>query len=274
MKDGAGWVEAEYGAYLDVLVADGVNAIRSFTQFEDTESYWDSWKYGDSAFFTHLKARLQMIKDRDLTAILCLRPFAGSYIEAQYKDIIAQTVQFLPNIIYETINEPRVADNDLQVSLVQWLQAAGVPTTNIQLGHTDSSSFFNLLQAIAPGLATYHWAGTMDTINYPKPSTIGWAVSSGMMELMANGLYGSNDGPDAAEAAAGSYFYQLDPTSRRPTSAQLEPVVLWMLQHGYGFEHLCASAFLNTLYPVMADAVSYGAEYRQAMRSAYDSFVS
>lgn len=268
-KDGRYWKEADYPKYLDALVRDKINAVRGVCFGTDGTPDWDYWSFvqdGWSAYLEHIKRRLAWIKERKLTAIFTLTPYSEGHdvflSDDDVRRLIRETKEFRPFIIYETENEPY--QNENQERIVRILHEEGIENKFIQLGHHDSSDFTALHQSMSSeGLACCHNCGTMDTVNGPHP--IGWANSSGTMTAMGYGMYGSNDGEDAAKRAEGVYFFEGNPASRRPSNAQLYEVAKWMSEHGHGFENLSAAGFRDKKIPDMAQFIFEGSEERLAL---------
>jgi len=272
MKETPEWPDARLPEYYNALVKDGVNAERNFSTCAPGDPYdpLDYWRFNDPEYLTVIKSRLALIKERDLTEIICLTPYRGSISDDEARWLVRELKSYLPNIIFECVNEP--TENERQRRLVEILKAEGIPNKFIQVQHVDSGAFYDLLHDTlnGEGLATYHWTGTLETINAPWPK--GWSTSSGMMTFMTMGLYGSNDGQDTMRAALGLNFWLHDHQNppiteyRRPNNWQLGKVSAWFRAHGKGHvEHLSASAYQRSAKPNMDDALSIGHEERLAM---------
>jgi len=272
MKETPEWPDARLPEYYNALVIDGINAERNFSTCAPGDPYdpLDYWRFDDPEYLTVIKGRLDLIKERDLTEIVCLQPYRGTISDDKVRWLIRALKPYLPNIVFECVNEP--TENDRQRQLVEILRAEGVPNKYIQIEFVDSGDFYDLLHKTLndEGLATYHWTGTMETIHAPWPK--GWSTSSGMMEFMKMGLYGSNDGQDMARAAKGLNFWLHDHHNppiteyRRPDNQQLKDVTTWMLAHGKGNENLSASAYLKAASPNMDDCINIGHAERRAMQ--------
>jgi hypothetical protein len=77
-KDNPEFLESDLDDYYDALTLDGVNATRSFAFFLDEQSgYWESWKPVDAEYAEHFTARLKLITERRLTAIVSLWAYSG-----------------------------------------------------------------------------------------------------------------------------------------------------------------------------------------------------
>jgi hypothetical protein len=268
-RDNATFKESDLPAYYDAIAEDGPNCERNFAYFED-DGAWTSYRPSDPDYYQHLIYRINLAVQRKITEILCLTPYGITNSDDEIRTIIRATKQFLPYIIYEAVNEPR--DNERQKEIVAILQAEGIPNKNIQIEYVDSGAFFDLLATTlkGEGLATLHWVGTMDTVDADWP--MGWSTSDGTMKLMGYGMYGSNDGQDAARAAKGLNWWahsQMTPPVteyRRPDNPQLAEVTPWMLANGRGYEHLSAAGFQASATPDLRAAIELGRAERRAMR--------
>lgn len=269
-KDNAYFKEAALPAYYDALVADGVNAERSFAYFCDGDAGWDSYLPCNPGFYEHLTYRLGLIKERDLTEIMCLTPYDGVNSFDEVRKLIRRTKSFLPNIIYECVNEP--ATNDRQKRIVDILKEEGVPNKYIQINFLDSGEFGELLTVWlnGEGLACGHRVGSMETIRLTNELGKAWEGSPGCMRLMQNGFYGSNDGDDAQQSAKGLTFWAQKPEDkikyRRSSNNQIADITTWMLVHGrgVGYEVLSAILFQATECPDLSK-VGEGRAERRAM---------
>lgn len=270
MKEIPEWPDARLPEYYDALVKDGINAERYASTCKPGDPYdpLKYWQFSDPKYLTVVKKRLNLMRERGLTAIICLQPYRGSISDDKARWLI-RALHGYP-IIWECVNEPTT--NDRQARLVEVLKEEGVKNKFIQIQWTDSSDFKRLLRdnLNGKGLATYHWTGTMETVNAPWPK--GWSTSSGMMEYMSLGMYGSNDGQDTMRAAKGLNFWLHDHHNppiteyRRPNNPQLRKVAAWMRAHGKGHvEHLSAAAYQRSARPNMDDAISIGHAERLAM---------
>jgi hypothetical protein len=265
-KDNLLFKEEYLPAYYDELAKDGVNAIRSFLATFDGTPNWPTYNGHEPDHLDMLRRRLKMIKDRDLTAIVSLKPYGGSLSWDDYRVLIHLCLEFAPNVIFEPINEPM--ENSFQAQVYGILKNEfHVEDRFIQFNWVDSSDFKASMVAMqGRGLASCHGVATMETINAPYP--MGWAGSSGTMELMSLGMGGSNDGKDAAGASQGAYFYGLSPDSRRPNLVQLKDCATWMLQNGKAYEHLSALAFAKQEEPDIRAITEYGRDERKMFRAA------
>lgn len=266
IKDNATWKEQNFPEYLNSLVRDGVNATRAFSWFEDNTPEWDSFKPGadGQAYWDALGRRLQMVKDRDLTAIVTMRPYRGSMSDGDIRSMVIFLMPYRPNVIIEAENEPQTNEYNERVTRIA--KEYGWPVNHIQLGFVDSGEFGDTVLANPGILSCCHYVATTDTIF--SNEKYGWANSPGTRRLMSLGMYGSNDGEDSAGACRGWYFYGGPEESQRPTVEQLFQTTGWMLDHGRGYEDLSAAGFRTTTTPNMIDAINYGAEERAAMRRA------
>jgi hypothetical protein len=270
MKEIPEWPDNRLAEYYNALVLDGVNAERYVSTCKPGDPYdpLEYWQLEDPEYLGVITKRLNLMRERDLTAIICLQPYRGTISDDRARWLI-RALRGYP-IIWECENEP--ADNDNQERLVEILKSEGIPNNFIQIELVDSGAFYDLLHKTLndEGLATYHWTGTMETIHAPWPK--GWSTSSGMMEFMKMGLYGSNDGQDTMRAAKGLNFWLHDHQNppiteyRRPNNEQLGAVSAWFRAHGKGHvEHLSAAAYQRSASPNMDDAISIGRAERQAM---------
>lgn len=270
MKEIPEWPDAGLAKYYDALVADGVNAERYVSTCKPGDPYdpLEYWQLEDPEYLGVITKRLNLMRERDLTAIICLQPYRGTISDDRARWLI-RALRGYP-IIWECVNEP--TSNDRQAQLVGILQSEGVENRFIQIQHVDAGAFYDLLHDTlnGEGLATYHWTGTMETVNAPWPK--GWSTSSGTMEMMTLGLYGSNDGEDIMQAARGLNFWLHDHQDppitkfRRPNEEQIGQVAAWMKTHGKGHvEHLSAAAYQRSARPNMDDAITIGHGERQAM---------
>lgn len=258
--------------YYDALVVDGANTERNCSYFLDETDAWKSHKFGDPDYLRHLYYRLGLVKKRDLTEIFCLTPYGGNLSDEEIRLLIRATKLYLPNIIYEPINEPR--DNERQRRIVEILKEEGIPNDFIQLNYVDSGDFFDLLKngLKGEGLASYHRVGSMDSINASWP--VGWTCSPGTLEMMQYGLCPSNDG---ANDGHGLNWAWTD-SARRSNPEEIKAVLGWSLKHynqftlqdekGRGFEHLSAAGFQRGEFPCLEDAINFGRDERRAMLGA------
>lgn len=275
-KDNALFKEADLPAYYDALVADGVNAERSFAYFTDGDTNWDSFLPCNPGFYEHLNYRLGLIKERDLTEIMCLTPYGGENSFDEVREIIRRTKSFLPNIIYECVNEPTT--NDRQKRIVDILKDENIPNKYIQINFLDSGEFGELLTVWlnGEGLACAHRTGSMETIRLTNELGKAWEGSPGCMRLMGNGLYGSNDGDDVQQSAKGLTFWAQKPEDkikyRRSDNNQITEITSWMLAHGrgVGFEVLSACGFQASEPPDLKEAIRIGRDERRAMSGMGD----
>ena len=266
--DGVLFKEALLPAYYDRLAMAGVNSIRSFLSTRDSTPGWRIWQGDEPGYYGMLRRRLQMIKDRDLTAIVSLTPYQGSLPWSEYRKLISVCLEFAPNVIFEPVNEPQAMDLQLQLWGILKNEFK-VADQFILLSHVDQSEFMAVMRSMGGlGIASHHRVGSTKTIHFPKPSPIGWSASPGTMELMGLGMTGSNDGDDAAQGCSGDLFYGLNPITRRPTLAELLNCAAWMMGNGKGYEHLSAKAFLSSEEPNIFALIEYGYSEAQALRYA------
>jgi hypothetical protein len=270
-KDGPLFQESLLPAYYDRLATAGVSCVRSLLSCRDSTPGWQIWQETDPGYYDMLRRRLQMIKDRDLTAIVSLKPYAGDMPWDAYRKAIALCMEFMPNVIFEPANEPSAMDLPLQIAGILRNEFK-VPDRHILFCYVDSSDFkAEMLRMGGLGLASCHRCGSTKTIFYPKPSPIGWAASDGTMELMRLGMTGSNDGDDAAQGCHGDVFYGLNPLAIRPTLQELYDCALWMLENGKGYEHLSAKAFLASEEPNLRALTEFCYDEAKILRSAEDA---
>jgi hypothetical protein len=272
-KDNPEFQESDLDDYYNALAEDGVNATRSFAFFlDETPSYWESFKPVNDDYAAHFTARLKLITERKLTAVVSLWAYGGGSTDSEIDYVIDLAKPFLPYVIFEPINEAYGMSG--QIKIVNMLKAKGVPNSAILLSFVDSGEFADMLVngLNGEGLACGHGVGSMETIDQPG---VGWSTSAGCLALMKVGFFGSNDGEDAMHAATGLYWFWLPPPGpgRRSSEGQIFDVTKWMLQHGRGWEHLSASGFQNSGRPNLKQAVELGREERKAMRAAYNEVV-
>jgi len=270
-KDNPEFQESDLDDYYDALVADGVNAIRSFAFFLDETAEWESWKPVDPEYAEHFTARLKLITERKLTAIVSLWAYGGGSTDSEIDYIIDLAKPFMPYVIFEPINEAYGMSG--QIKIINMLKAKGVPNSAIMLSFQDSGEFADtLVNTLAgEGLASLHGVGSLADIHAPWPN--GWSTSDGTLRLMQIGFGGSDDG--ATSSVAGGYLWPWLPNGegRRPPVSELFEMVKWMLANGKHFEHLSASAFQSGGRPNLKAAIELGREERKAMRKAYDEVV-
>jgi hypothetical protein len=268
-KDNVLFKEEYLPAYYDELAKDGVNAIRSFLQTQDSTPNWPIWNIDEPGYFGMLRRRLKMIKDRDLTAIVSLKPYGGDLPWDEYRKLIALCMEFMPNVVFEPVNEPAAMDLPLQIAGILRSEF-NVADSHIMFGYVDSGVFGDeMLRMGGKGLASCHRVGSMATVNGPYP--IGWAGSSGTMKLMGLGMTGSNDGDDAGKGVHGDLFYGLNPASQRPTTGELFACASWMMKNGKGYEHLSAKAFLASEEPNLRALTELCWDEAVALRKAEDA---
>jgi hypothetical protein len=263
--------ESDLDDYYDALTLDGVNAIRSFAFFLDEQPGWESWKPVDAEYAERFTARLRLITERKLTAVISLWAYGGGSTDSEIDYIIDLARPFLPYVIFEPINEAYGMSG--QIKILNILKAKGIPNSAVMLSFQDSGEFADCLQntLAGEGLASGHGVGSMETIMAPWPR--GWAASSGTLALMALGLTGSSDGEDGEHMAKGLFWPWLPQgPGQRSTAEQGHDITLWYLQNGgRGWEFLSASGFINgSNRPNLKDAIENGREERRAMRRAWD----
>jgi hypothetical protein len=284
--------ETKLPGYYD-LMAQYVNAERNFAVYLDDDTGYRPWNGDDltsinEEYYATLDRRMTLVKERDLTEIVTIGPYAGYDLRGlpafgtYVGNFVERTEKWLPNIIYETWNEPP-NEPEWQKFIVDILLENGVPQENIQLAYADSSDWYAILSEDlgGKGLACYHWTGSMEAINAPWPA--GWSTSSGMMQLMTLGLYGSDDGGDGYGQGLYWEFQRNIPGCdegclqqyRRPSNQQIYEVTTWMLQNGKGFEHLSAAGFQKPdAFPIdIEGAMNLGKTEMEMMRRAYDEVV-
>jgi hypothetical protein len=202
---------------------------------------------------------------------MCLTPYDGINSEDEVRELIRRTKSFLPNIIYECVNEP--ANNDRQARIVQILKEEGIPNKFIMIDWVDSSEFTILLETTlaGEGLASLHRVGSMETIHAPWPT--GWSTSEGTMKAMRNGLGGSCDGSDVTGNSHGlRFWYHVQhgvEGFERPDNQQLYEITKWMLENGKHYEDLSATGFQESESPNLKKAIENGKIERQKMYQAY-----
>jgi hypothetical protein len=279
MKETAEWPDARLPELLDAYVEDGINARRNCSTIApgDPNDPLDYWRFGDAEYLPVIKHRLDLIKERDLTEIIVLKPYGMGITDDEARTLIRELKPYLPNVILEMVNEPG-CDN-WQRHLAELALAEGWPLKYLALEyvhHCGSAS--DLILELTPNgeaIVSYHWIGSMETVGEiwrPEdyPGSDSW-------RLIKMGFFGSNDGQDQKQAALGLKFWlHCQPATftdeyRRSSPEQLHDVSKWMWQNGaIGFEDLSASALLRSASPNMDDAISIGRAERLAMAQAYE----
>lgn len=269
LKDNGLFKESLLPYYYDTLALMGINAERNFVWFTDEipgrrESYILD---RDPDYFEHLHTRLRMVRERDLTEILCLTPYLGYISDDQLRRVIRETIIYSPNIIYECYNEP--FENQKQERVVRILHEEGVPNSQIQINWINSLEYLDLLGdgLDGQGLAAKHNVGSMETIDDPAN---GWA-DVGDIEA---GRYGCDDGGDSRNMSRGLQWSWLDgDEGRRPSNDQLFEIVKFMLLHTRGFDHLSAAGFQYTDAPDLISVMTLGIPEMAAMKKAWNEVI-
>lgn len=268
-KDLGDFRMADIPAYLDAVVNDGCNAIRSVTQFNDeTPGKWESWKLTEFGYESHLRTILSWVKERDLTMILCLQPYGDRtpLRNVQYQSLISLALEFAPNVVVEAENEP--LSNDINAIVVSLAKAMGIPNNMIQVQWVDSGDYFKLVsQALnGQGISCLHFYASMDTITAPWPK--GWTTSENTMKFVHQySLYPSTDGGTDGHDGQFPWWTGTDYHAASPDDAYR--MCKWNLKElGRGLELLSKSMFV-TNFPNVRLSIEGGRGERRAMRLAY-----
>jgi hypothetical protein len=272
-KDSETFKMADIPEYLDALVADGVNAIRSVCEFGDeTPGKWESWKVSEYGYYDHLRTILNWVKERDLTLILCVQPYGTRtpMPAAHYQGLINQALEYAPNVLVEPENEPQ--SNEINAIVVNLAQVMGLPNKMIQVEFVDSGEYFDLLSGPLKGEAAtcLHFYASMDSITAPWPK--GWTTSDGTMRLVREyRLYPSTDG--GFDGHDGAFPWWTDPTWHCASPDDAYAMAKWNLgEGGRGIELLSRSMFA-TDFPNVRLSIEGGREERRLMRRAYNEVV-
>lgn len=309
-QDNELWHEADLPKLLDAMVEDGVPTLRAFAATMDgNPNVWDftmPWngydiKTVNPDYVSQVERRMRLIQERDLTAIICLTPYGLKSRSDLDKELgpglgVSQDVlwspdfpvyirnlvrlykKFLPNVIFETINEPDNGWGRLQEQIVDICLEEGVGPELIQIEFFDSGDCARILvdKLQGKGLCSLHWTGSMNAIEAPWPK--GWTDSEGSMRFMQVGLYPNNDGGDGfGKGLLWSWLPKGE--GRRSSPQQIFDVTKWSLKHwnkftkqdefGRGFEHLSASGFQKSGRPDLLQEIELGRPERQALVAAY-----
>ena len=287
MKETATYKDADLPAYYDALAADGVNAERNMVCLDSTPEWelnlpWigDDLKAVNEEFYRVLDRRMALVAARDLTEIITVGPYSGYDLRGNpdfpgyVREFVKRMKKWLPNIIFETWNEPVGSPDEIaetQKQMVTIFQEEGVPDSHIQIAFADGGKNSDILmtQLGGEGLMSLHWIGSMETVQQV------WEPSSNYVPLMGYGLYGSDDGQDTQRSAHGLNWWWHEQQGiteyRRPDNDQIYEITKWMLTHGrgVGYEHLSAAGFQTAATPNLEEAIRIGKDERKAMYRAY-----
>lgn len=256
--------------YLNSCVLDGVNAIRSVSQFNDeTPGKWESWKVAEIGYEDHLRQIMTWVKERDLTLILCLQPYGDRTPMPTnlYQSLIYLAQSFAPNVIIEPENEPQ--DMTIANIVVPMAKAMGVPNSHLQVEWVDAGEYFDMVKDTlnGEGISCLHFYASMDSINAPWPK--GWTTSeNSMMFVRVYGLYPSTDG--GLDGHDGQFPWWTDPTWHCASPQDAYEMCRWNLSEGGRGLELLSKSMFSTDFPNVALSIEGGRAERQAMRRAYD----
>jgi len=268
MKETPDWSDSLLHEYYDSLVIDGVNAERNFSTVApcDPLDPLDYWRFYDPQYLGVVKKRLDLIKERDLTEIVCVHPYRMGISDDQARWLIRELKGYLPNIIFEAMNEPYPHEQDRNRRIVETLLAEGIPRAHIQVQYVECGAWGDMMEELdlkGKCLVSSHWMGSMETVND--------IFSGGTAQtILSWGMFcGSNDGPDKLLKSKGLNFWhnaQAGLDNRRPDNGQLSDITGWLLSHnGAGYEMLSASGYQSSAFPSMNDVIAVGKAERTAM---------
>ncbi len=285
MRETPEWPDAGRPAYLNALVADGVNAERMASSVApgDPLDPLTYYKFGTDQYWSVIDWRLGQYLERDLTPILTVLPYKGELTDDDIRELIRRTRRFQP--IYECANEP--GDNWTQERVLRILQAEGVPLDHIMVAFVDSSDWFEMMKTVADldgqgeiikikCLLSAHQFGSMETIR----DTFGAGGNADKILSWGN-FVASNDGPDKLLKTTGlnfRYLAERGADARRETPEKMREVAAYFIDRERGgYEDLSASGYQRPTtigpdggpvsWPNMDDAIELGRAERLAMRA-------